>query len=600
MIRNRFATIFCAAVLALSSASAAAANESPQELAQLFDAFFQENLEMNPILATSIGDLRYNDQLPNTLSQEFIEKQKEFHQRWLKQIRAVSRDELTGQDRLSYDIFVYDREQALEGFEYPGELIPLNQFFSFPSFIATMGSGQSIQPFKETKHYDDWMSRMDKVIVNMDQAIENMRRGIKKGVVQPRPIMEKVLPQLSAHVVDDVEDSVFMGPVKNFPESVSEADRKRLTRAYREMVEEKVIPAYKRLHDFVRDEYLPETRETVGWSELPDGEDWYNFRIETFTTTDLTADEIHDFGLNEVARIRGEMEGVMEQVGFEGTLEDFFAHLKSSDEFYYDDEEALLQGYRDLQEKVNRLLPKLFDIQPKTDYEVRAIEAFRAESSAGAMYQRGTPDGSRPGVFYVNTFNLKAQPKYGMETLSIHEASPGHHFQISIQQEIEDLPAFRRFGGYSAFSEGWALYAESIGKEMGMFTDPYQYFGRLSDEMLRAMRLVVDTGLHAKGWSREKAIQYMLDNSDMAESDVVAEVERYIAIPGQALAYKVGQRIIRNLRNEAEEELGEAFDVRDFHRQVLVDGAMPLDVLSTKIREWIAAEKANAVAEAAP
>jgi uncharacterized protein (DUF885 family) len=294
-----------------------------------------------------------------------------------------------------------------------------------------------------------------------------------------------------------------------------------------------------------------------------------------------------------VARILAEMNAVREQVGFEGDLKAFFEHLQTDDRFYFKTEDEALQAYRDVQQKINPLLPKLFDIFPKADYEVRPVEAFRAESHAGASYQSPTPDGSRPGVFYLNTFNLKAQPNFLVETLSIHEASPGHHFQISIQQEVESLPAFRRFGGYTAYAEGWALYAESLGKELGLFTDPYQWYGRLSDEQLRAMRLVVDTGLHYYGWSRQQAIDYMLANSSMAESDVVAEVERYIVIPGQALAYKVGQRVIRELRTEAEAELGDRFDVRAFHRQVLVDGALPMGVLQTKIREWIAAEKAK-------
>jgi len=287
---------------------------------------------------------------------------------------------------------------------------------------------------------------------------------------------------------------------------------------------------------------------------------------------------------------------VREQVGFQGDLPAFFEHLKTDDQFYFKTPEEALQAYRDVQKKINPLLPKLFDVFPKADYEVREVEAFRAQSDAGASYQAPTPDGSRPGVFYLNTYNLKAQPNFLVETLSIHEASPGHHFQISIQQEVESLPAFRRFGGYTAFAEGWALYAESLGKELGVFTDPYQWYGRLSDEQLRAMRLVVDTGLHHLGWSRQQAIDYMMANSSMAESDVVAEVERYIVIPGQALSYKVGQRVIRELRTEAEAELGDRFDVRAFHRQVLIDGALPMGVLQVKIREWIARQKAEAAA----
>lgn len=580
----------CLALLS-SSALVSAADESPQQLAALFDEYFEQNLELNPIQATFIGDARYNDRLPNFLSEEQIEKNRRFDEYWLNRIKQVSRDELSGQDRLSYDVFVYDREQALEGYQYPGELIPLNQFFSFPNFVVQLGSGNSAQPFASVVDYENWQKRVERVVTVFDQAIFNMRKGMKMGIVQPAAIMEKVLPQLSAHVVDDPNDSLFMGPVNNFPDDISEQDRARLTEAYRQMVADQLVPAYRRLRDFIADEYLPACRDTFGLTAQPSGEDWYNYQISTFTTTDLDFESIHAFGLNEVARIRAEMEQVMEQVEFEGSLQQFFTFLQEDDQFYYDDAEALLQGYRDLQSKVNRLLPNLFNVMPKADYEVRAVEAFRAASSAGASYMPPSPDGSRPGVFYVNTYNLRSQPKFGMETLSIHEASPGHHFQISLQQEVEALPAFRRFGGYSAFSEGWALYAESIGREMGMFSDPYQYYGRLSDEMLRAMRLVVDTGLHAKGWSRQQAIDYMKDNSSMAESDVIAEVERYIAIPGQALSYKVGQRVISNLRAQAEEALGDKFDIREFHTQVLIDGALPMAVLQRKIEEWIESQR---------
>jgi uncharacterized protein (DUF885 family) len=387
---------------------------------------------------------------------------------------------------------------------------------------------------------------------------------------------------------------VFWGPIKAMPEDFPPAERERLTAAYRAAITDVLVPGYTKMRDFLRDEYLPAARESVGMSELPDGRAWYALKVREQTTTDLSPEAIHQYGLDEVARILGEMNAVREQVGFQGDLPAFFEFLKTDDQFYFKTPEEALQAYRDVQKKINPLLPKLFDVFPKADYEVREVEAFRAQSDAGASYQSPTPDGSRPGVFYLNTYNLRAQPNFLVETLSIHEASPGHHFQISIQQEVESLPAFRRFGGYTAFAEGWALYAESLGKELGLFTDPYQWYGRLSDEQLRAMRLVVDTGLHHMGWTRQQAIDYMMANSSMAESDVVAEVERYIVIPGQALSYKVGQRVIRELRTEAEAELGEKFDVRAFHRQVLTDGALPMGVLQVKIREWIASQKAAA------
>jgi uncharacterized protein (DUF885 family) len=404
--------------------------------------------------------------------------------------------------------------------------------------------------------------------------------------------MEKVLPQLDVMIVERPEQSQYYAPVLAFPEGIAEADRERLTAAYATAIRDELVPAYRRLRDFVRDDYLPKTRTSVAWSALPDGQLWYAFYAQEHTTTTMTADEIHALGLSEVARILGLMDQVRQAVGFSGDLEAFFTFLETDPQFYFTRGEDLLAGYRELKLRIDAALPKLFSVFPRADYEVREVEAFRAQAAAGAYYQQPSADGSRPGIFYVNTFNLKAQPKFGMETLSLHEASPGHHFQVTIQQELEDLPRFRRFGGdYTAYVEGWALYAEYLGKELGMFTDPYQWFGRLNDEQLRAMRLVVDTGLHAKGWTREQAIQYMLDNSTMAESDVVSEVERYIAWPGQALGYKVGDVRIQAMRRRAEAALGPKFDVREFHLEVLGDGAVPMDVLEAKIDRWIAARQ---------
>ncbi|KFN42690.1 hypothetical protein N787_03295 [Arenimonas metalli CF5-1] len=576
----------------------AAVQADPAAVAAELDALLAEwhesELKANPIFATALGDLRYNDQLPDMFSASYRAEQEARERDFLARVQGLDRNALSGQHRLSYDIFIADRESSLAGNRFPAWMLPVNQFGNYGSFMAQLGSGQGLQPFKEVRHYDDFLARIARFPVLNDSAIANMREGIAAGVVQPVPVVEKAIPQFGAHAVDDVEQSVFWGPIRNMPADFPEAERERLTAAYREAIANTLVPAYAKMRDFLRDEYLPKARTGVGQMHLPDGKAWYAHNVRVNTTTDLTPEEIHQFGLEEVARILAEMNAVREQVGFKGDLPAFFEHLGTDDQFYFKTEEEALQAYRDVQQKINPRLEQLFDIFPKADYEVRPVEAFRAASEAGASYQSPSPDGSRPGVFYLNTHNLRAQPNFLVETLSIHEASPGHHFQISIQQEVESLPAFRRFGGYTAYSEGWALYAESLGKEMGLFTDPYQWYGRLSDEQLRAMRLVVDTGLHYYGWDRQQAIDYMLANSSMAESDVIAEVERYIVIPGQALAYKVGQRVIRELRNEAEAELGEKFDVRAFHRQVLVDGALPMGVLQTKIREWIAAEKAKA------
>ena len=585
-----------AAATAAPQAAVDPAKEAAR-LNKLFDEHFEASLKMNPFQATSIGDPRYNYALPNFFSPRAQEASKAFDHYWLNRIQTeIDRDVLTGQDRLSYDVFVSQRKNSIEGAQFPGELQPITQFFSLPSLFAQVGSGRSVQPFKTVKDYDDWLSRMLRAAVLFDQAVINMRQGIEKKVVQPRIVVEKSIPQLAAHVVDDVEKSVFWMPIKNMPKSFSDADKKRLTAAYRQRIGAVIIPAYKRLHDFMNKEYLAAARDTHGYWDLPNGERWYAFNVRMMTTTTRTPEEIHQIGLNEVKRLHDEMRGVMKEVGFKGDLKAFFKFLQEDDQFYYKTEEEILEAYRSLQAKVNERLPKLFDIFPKADYEVRAVEAYRAKSAAGASYMRGTPDGSRPGIFYVNAADPRRQPKYGMETLSIHEASPGHHFQISIQQEVETLPKFRRFGGYSAYAEGWALYAESIGKEMGMFEDPYQYYGMLDAQLFRAMRLVVDTGLHYKKWTREQAIEYMKTNSSMDEGDIVAEVERYIAIPGQALAYKSGQLAIQEMRRKAETALGNDFDIKAFHRAILVDGALPLDVLETKMDEWIAAQKKHRLA----
>ena len=574
-----------------ATAAVPAADAGPA-LHALFERYFEDTLRLNPLLATYIGDHRYDDQLPNSLGPQFRAEVQALNARYLAEAQAFDVAQLSPADRISHAIFVHERERMRDAERFPAHTLPLNQAGSLLTTMAALGSGTNAQPFATAEDYDNWLKRLGGMVVWMDQAIVNMREGVARGVVQPRPVMEKVLVQLEAMVVERPEDSLFFAPVRAFPEGVAPADRERLTAAYAATLRDEVLPAFRRLRDFVRDEYLPKTRSTVAWSALPDGEAWYALHVQEHTTTTLTPEEIHKVGLGEVARILGEMDQVRRTVGFEGDLEAFFTHLETDPQFYFTKGEDLLAGYRELKVRIDAALPKVFSVFPKADYELREVEAFRAQSAAGAYYQQPSADGSRPGIFYVNTYNLKAQPKFGMETLSLHEASPGHHFQVAIQQELEDLPRFRRFGGdYTAYVEGWALYAEYLGKELGLFTDPYQWFGRLNDEQLRAMRLVVDTGLHAKGWTREQAIQYMLDNSTLAPSDVESEVERYIAWPGQALGYKVGDLRIQALRRRAEAELGPKFDLRDFHREVLSDGAVPMDVLESKIERWIAAHK---------
>ncbi|WP_394176732.1 DUF885 domain-containing protein [Thalassotalea litorea] len=567
---------------------------SPQQQAQaLFQAYFEESMALSPVYATFVGMNQYNDKFNAPISEESLAQSLALEQKYLDKINAIDESNLSGQDLLSYQIFKRDREMAIKGYDFPSYLIPLNQMYGIHNMYATLGSGQSAQPFNTYLDYQNFIARTEGFTAFMDSVIVAMREGLEKGVVLPEPIVEKILPQLSVHVVKDVKDSVFYGPVTMLEANteLNEEQKQQITEQYQDMIINTLVPAYDEFYQFIKTEYLPKARSSVGLSELPNGKAWYEYQIETNTTLALTAEELHEFGQQEVARILAEMNKVKAQVAFDGDLKAFFKFLQEDEQFYWHSEEEVVAAYTDIKDDINKRLPKLFEVFPKADYEVRAVEAFRAASSAGASYQSPAPDGSRPGIFYINTHNLKAQPKFILETLSIHEASPGHHFQITIQQEVKDLPMFRKFGGYTVFSEGWALYAESLGKELGLFTDPYQWYGRLSDEQLRAMRLVVDTGLHAFGWTREQAIDFMAQNSSLAMSDIEAEVERYIAIPGQALAYKTGQRAIRDLRNKAQAELGEDFDVRKFHTQVLIDGALPMPILENKIMAWVDAQK---------
>jgi uncharacterized protein (DUF885 family) len=559
----------------------------------LFQAYFDESMQMNPVSATYVGINDYNDRFSPPINQQNLALFLAFEEKYLAKIKSIDASVLSGQDLLSYEIFLRDREIAIKGAQFPGHLVPIHQMGGAHSYFASLGSGKSAQPFNTAIDYRHFMSRAQGFATYMDSAIVAMEEGIQKSIVLPKPLIQSVLPQLQVHMLEDVTQSVFYAPLETLKENenITDTDKIQITKDYIETIKSTIIPAYARMHQFMSEEYLPKGRDTFGLNDLPNGKAWYEYRIETNTTLPLTADEIHTFGQQEVARILAEMTKVKETVEFEGDLLAFFEFLRTDEQFFFDSEQALIDAYTQVKEKIDSRVPLLFEVFPKADYVVRAVEAFRAASSAGASYQSPAPDGSRPGIFYINAYNLKAQPKYLMETLSVHEAAPGHHFQIAIQQEVESLPDFRKFGGYTVFAEGWALYAESLGKEMGLFTDPYMWYGRLSDEQLRAMRLVVDTGLHAFGWTRQQAIDFMTDNSSLALSDIEAEVERYIAIGGQAVSYKVGQRHIRMLRNKAQEALGEQFDVKKFHTQVLIDGALPMPILEAKIDRWIEQQK---------
>jgi uncharacterized protein (DUF885 family) len=569
---------------------AAADVDASAALHALFADHFERNLEMNPLRATFIGDYRYNDRMANSNSPEYRAKDQAMDEEFLQRLLAIDRGALGYQDQLSYDIFRINREQSLEGNQFPFHLQPINQFYSATSFFVQLGSGTSAHPFKTVKDYEDFMSRADDYSVNIDQIISNMQEGMREGVTQPRILMEKLLPQIDSQIVDDPKESGFYAPLTNMPDDISGEERERLIAAYEAKIVDTIIPAYRRISNFLGDDYMSNARETVGLYAQPNGEAWYAYMVRIRTTTDMTPGQIHQIGLDEVARIHGEMRGVMEEVGFEGDLKDFFEFVNTDDQFFFDEPEELIQGYRDMSDHITELSKSLFDVMPKTAFEVRRVEPFREASAAGGSYQAGTPDGSRPGIFYANAYDIKARGKWAMESLYLHEAIPGHHFQIMIQRENEDLPEFRRFGGFTAYSEGWGLYAESLGKELGVYTDPYQYFGGLNAELWRSIRLVVDTGIHAKGWTRQEVLDYMLANSAVADVRAVAEAERFMAIPGQALAYKVGQLKIREIRDDAEAVLGDKFNVKDFHTEVLKDGAMPLSMLEAKIDRWVQAQ----------
>ncbi|MBL4635657.1 MAG: DUF885 domain-containing protein [Kofleriaceae bacterium] len=564
------------------------------QLSQMFAEHFEKNLELNPELAQAIGDYRFNDDFGNNLSAEYIAQTKALNDDYLARAQKLDSAILTQQEALRLTFFIYQRQAEKNAEAIPLRLLPINQFDSRANGFALSGSGEGIHPFKTEQDYRDFLTKAKGFDAWVDSAIEHMKEGMSKGIVLPKVLIERTLPQLQAQFKTELSKSTFYAPLTKIPESISGDAKTKLIADYEAGIQSVIFPAYKKLYDFMSAEYLAKGVSQHGIDAIPGGADWYQYLIGFHTTTSMKAEEIHEIGLSEVKRIRAEMDEVRVGVGFKGNLNKFFKHLSSEDKFFFASKQELIDGYSGLKAKIDGLLPKFFDVTPKTPYEVRAVESFREKSAAGDSYHAGTADGSRPGVFYINTYNLRAQPRWGMETLSLHEAAPGHHFQISIQQEMADAPKFQRFSESTAFAEGWALYVESIGKEMGLFSDPYQYFGRLSDELLRAMRLVVDTGLHSKGWSRERAIKYMLDNSAMTETDLTAEVERYMAIPAQALSYKIGQFKITELRRMAEEKLGQRFDIREFHNQVLLDGSLPMSILETKINSWIESELAAA------
>ena len=573
-----------------TAASAAAS----KPLATLFNAYWDEQAKLFPFGATAQGDNRYNDQLPNDQTRAFRQQQQRFYQQHLASLLKFERSKLSAEDQVSYDVFRYQLETALEGLQQFRWMMPFGQAGGLPQGMAQFGSGTGAQPFKTAKDYDNWLGRVHGFTAWTDSAIANFRQGMKAGVVLPKTLVVKMIPQLEAMIVADATKSMFYGPINKLPESVSAADKARLTTAYQQAILTELVPSYQKLSAFLKNEYLPKARSTSGFGDLPGGPAAYRFAVKTATTTSKTPEEIYQTGLSEVKRLRTEMERVKKDVGFQGDLPAFFAYMKNEPKFRpYNTPQEVLDGFEAIHQRMKPNLKKLFGRTPKTPFEVRQTEAYRAASSS-AQYVAGAPDGSRAGIFYVpildaTQYNVTSLPP--MEDVFLHEAIPGHHYQISLQNENTALPKFRRFGGYSAFSEGWGLYCEALGKELGLYTDPYQYAGSLGGEMHRAIRLVVDVGLHAKGMTREDAIKYMMDNEVITEQLATAEIERYMGNPGQALSYKTGQLKILEWRARYKKQLGAKFDLRAFHDELLAGGAMPLAVAERRMDAWAARQR---------
>ena len=584
------------AAMAQSAAPSAVVAMSPAaQLKALFQDSDEAQLRRNPIQGLFRGDLRYADRFGDYITDAYFAGEKQAAVDDLAGLSRIDRKALSIDDRVSYDTFKWQRTTDLKGFE-PGLLRtatdrPIDHFSGFQTFMPDLSSGEGAAPFKTVADYDNNLKRIAGYVVLIDRSIGRMKQGLADGVTNPRLVMQNVIGQLDALNAEGVEGSTFYKPVKKFPDAIPAADRARLTGAYAAIIRDQLIPAHTRLRDFIRDEYLPKARTTVGLGQMPGGKAYYRYLVASTTTTDMTPEAIHALGLSEVKRITAEMEKAKTASGFKGSLAEFVAFLRTDKRFAPASRDAMRDDFTAIDKRVLAVVGQDFSLVPKSPLEIRAVPAYKEKTEAAGSYQGGTPDGSRPGVFYYNAYDLPSRYSWGFETLFLHEGIPGHHFQISLAQESTGLPAFQRFGGNTAYVEGWALYSESLGYELGFYKDPYQNYGHLNDEMLRAMRLVVDTGIHNEGWGRDQAIKYMLDNSAMGKTDATAEVERYIAIPSQALAYKVGQLTIRRLRSKAEAELGPKFDIRAFHAQVLMSGALPMAVLESKIDDWIAVTK---------
>ncbi|RNC89370.1 MAG: DUF885 domain-containing protein [Allomuricauda sp.] len=574
--------------------------ENSEDSSVLFADYQQFKLGINPIEATKGGYSAYNDTIANYVSESYQNHLLNQYDSFLNRIERVDVNALSATQQLALEVMQWDCQIKKEGLQQPLvvvtspiynlptlELFPLGQIQSLHLFVAQLAGGTSIHPFETVKDYEDWLERVEDYLTFLDTSMAKMKEGLASDLVLPKALIEKMIPQLHDFADSSVDEHLFFKPILRLPESITREEAQRLRQAYSALIAEKVIPKYQELRSFLEQEYISKGRSTAGIGVLPGGSETYAYLVRLHTSTLMTPEEIHELGKSEVLRIRAEMEKAKNQIGFKGDLKAFFAYIRNNGKLMpYSEPEQVLSHFKNIEDKIQKRLDSIFELRPKAGFEVKRTEAFR-EASASAEYVPGSKDATRPGTFYVPIPDVEKFNVLTSEALFLHEAIPGHHFQLSLQQENAELPEFLHPESLGVFVEGWALYAESLGKELGLYDDPYQYFGMLSMEMHRAIRLVVDTGMHALGWTREEAIQYSLDNEADSMEGITAEIERYMATPGQALSYKVGQLKIRELRTKAENALGESFEIREFHNQVLNSGSLPLTLLEKKINHWI-------------
>ncbi len=572
------------ALLALSTLVQGSAHaDAATDFSTLLDEHWEWQLAAAPVRASMLGDRRYNRDWTDS-SLDAIEKRHRETREFLRRVYAIERSALPAGEQLNYELFRRQLQDDVDKHQFQGYLLP----FSHQRGIQSLQNLTNQLRLTTLQDYEDWLARLGKIDDLIDEQIALAEAGRKAGLTSPRVLMERVAPQIALQLVDGAAESPFYGVFEKLPDTIAPEDQERLRAAAIETIEETVLPAYSKLERYFTQKYLPDCRDSIGLSELPNGNAWYEHRARSYTTTRMAPDEIHRIGLEEVKRIRGEMQAIIKEVEFDGSFDEFLAFLRTDPQFYYEDPEELLEAYRATSKRIDPELVKLFGVLPRMPYGVTPIPEATAPYTTTAYYSRPAADGSRAGIYWVNLYKPEVRPIYEIEVLTVHEAMPGHHLQLALQQELGEMPTFRRFQGFTAFVEGWALYSERLGYDLGLYKDPYSRFGQLTYDMWRAVRLVVDTGMHYKGWTRQQAIDFFKDNAAKTEHDIVNEIDRYIDWPGQALAYKVGQLKILTLRQRAERRLGDDFDIRGFHDELLGGGAVPLDILERRMDAWLA------------